>query len=216
MFAFAHIPAMKMRSLLWLSGLACLLAACSRDPQAQPDNDSGNGVSNAVVDAIDDAQNAVEDVVNVADPPPVNLMSASLPSGWGRDADAFTGQDIALEPIADAAALRGKGEMGCAFQPDGGDQPILAAKAALRADAKAVAVVGNAGVRQRLVSLDAGGFAALASGMRFGGSGVSAAVKLKSRESLTPVGKDSSYPANLEVAAGQARRIYSGRWICGL
>jgi len=208
---------MTVRSLLLLSGLSLMLAACSHDPQPSANEGGGNSVSNVVANAIDDAENAVDEVVNSADPAPVNLMSAQLPSGWGRDADAFTDQDIALEPITDAATLRGAKEMGCTFLTDGTDQPILVAKADLRADAKAVAVVGNEGVRQRLVSADAGGFTALASGMRFDGRGASVAVKLKSRVSLTPVGKDSSYPANLMVTAGQSRqRIYSGRWICGL
>ena len=49
------------------------------------------------------------------------------------------------------------------------------------------------------------------------GRGVSVEVKLGSRESLTPVGKSSSYPANLVVKAGEGRqRVYSGQWICGL
>lgn len=176
-----------------------------------------NGMSNAVVNAIGDAQNAVDDVVNDTAETPGNVMSMPLSPGWGHNVDIFLNNDIALEPLTDLVALRGKGEMGCTFYTDGEGAAILAAKAPLDPAAFAVGVVANDGGRERLVSANAGGFAGMASGMRFQGQGVAAFVRLKSRVSLTPVGKDSSYPANLEVTVGKGRkRIYSGRWVCGL
>jgi len=207
-----------LHSPSWLLGLPLLLlAACSPQPEEKVDEATGNGMSNVVVNVIDDAQNAVEGVVNDTVEAPGNVMGMPLSPGWGQNVDAFTHSDIALEPLGDVATLRGKGEMGCTFYTDGEGRSILAAKAPLDPAAFAVGVIGNDGVRERLVSADAGGFAAMASGMRFTGQGVSLLVQLKSRVSLTPVGKDSSYPANLEVTADKGRkRTYSGRWICGL
>ena len=215
--AFAQGAAMMMRPFLLSIGLSLLLAACSDDPAVPVEEVAGNSVSNALAGAIDDTENAVDEVVNNAVPTPAALMGQALASGWGQNVDAFAGKDIDLEPLPDAAALRGQGGMGCTFLTDGARRPLLTAKAPLDARAYSLGVVANDGVRARLVSAAAGGFAGMASGMRFDGRGVSVEVKLGSRESLTPVGKSSSYPANLVVKAGEGRqRVYSGQWICGL
>ena len=203
--------------LLSLLGFPLLLSACSPQPGQGQGELAGNGMANAVVNVIDDAQNAVDEVVNHTAETPDNVMSMPMSPSWGRNADIFLHSDIALEALADVDTLRGEGEMGCTFYTDGEGGAILAAKAPLNPVAFAVGVIANDGSRARLVSANAGGFAAIASGMRFQGQGVSALVRLKSRLSLTPVGKDSSYPANLEVTVGKERkRIYSGRWVCGL
>lgn len=207
---------MNARSFLCLGGLSVMLAACSPEP-GLPSGGNEAPVANAVVNVLDEAQNAVDTMIDDADRAPINMLTVPQLPGWGRDVDIFADRDIALDPLGDAAFLRGRGEMGCDFIADGADRPIMTTKANLDARAYALAVLGNGGERQRLVSAGPGGFAAMASGTRFTGRGVSAVVALKSRISLTPVGKDSSYPAHLTVTAGKEReRIYSGRWVCGL
>ncbi|MGE4430491.1 MAG: hypothetical protein AB7E05_07085 [Sphingobium sp.] len=206
---------MIARPLLCLVGLSALLAACSPEPETQAQDNEAAGVSNAVVNVLDEAQNAVDTIIEDTDSTPVNMMSVPQLPGWGRDVEIFAGKDIALDPLEGAARLRGQGEMGCDFIADGAGQPIMVTKADLNARAYAIGVVGNGGERQRLVSASAGGFAA--SGTRFAGRGISVVITLKSRISLTPVGKDSSYPASLTVTLGQDReRVYAGRWVCGL
>lgn len=211
-------PVMIARPLLCLAGLSLMLAACSSDPEtATADNESA-GVSNAVVNVIDEAQNAVDTMIDSkADTVPVNMMTVPQLPGWGRDVEIFADKDIALDPMEDASRLRGQGEMGCDFIADGAQWPILVTKADLDARVYAIGVVGAGKERQRLVSAGPGGFTAMASGTRFTGREIAAVITLKSRISLTPVGKDSTYPASLTVTVGKGReRIYSGRWVCGL
>lgn len=215
---------MAVRFPSLLAALVLILCACSQEPAIQADENSaandamevGDVVQNSVVNALDNARNAV-DAVAGTDAEVEMALAAEQPPGWGSDADAFTGKDIALDPIVGAGTLHRSGEMGCGFIPSSASAPVLVAKADVDPGAHAVAVIANGGVRERLASAVAGGFGALAGGTSLVGKGVTVDISLTSRVSLTPVGRQSSYPASLTVTVGKERqRIYAGRWICGL
>ncbi len=215
---------MAVRPLPFAVAVALVLGACSQQRAVEADenaavNDAvevGDLMHNSMTNAIDGAQNAVDAMVGT-DQDVALALAASQPPGWGSNYDIFGDRDIVLDPIADAGALHRSGEMGCGFVAEAATAPILVAKADVDPAAHAVAVVSNGGVRGRLASGVAGGFGALAQGVRFVGKGVSAEVTLTSRVSLTPVGQQSSYPASLAVSTGaQRQHVYAGRWICGL
>ncbi len=208
--------------------LACmtlLLGACSQESPIEAEGNAvaneavevGAIVQNSVVNVLDEARDAAIDVA-AGDRKAVNVaLAAPQPPGWGGTVDVFKEKEIALDPIADADSLRQPGEMGCAFVPDGRDEAVMVAKAEVNPAARAIAVISNDGVRERLASAVAGGFGALSQGTRLVGQGVAADIKLTSRVSLTPVGQQSSYPASLAVTAGKERKhVFAGRWICGL
>jgi len=128
------------------------------------------------------------------------------------------GSDLRIDPLtnADVVGANLRGELGCSFTKTGDNAPLLLAKGDVASSDRALAAVRFAGIAERMVSTEDGGFDAIVDGGRFATRGLTIDIRRGKAPMPGATGESPPYPAAMRaMRADGAERDFKGTWTCG-
>lgn len=191
-------------SRLFCAAVSPFAVACSPQPAEQ---EGGVNAATNLAAAAPSAQASPA----AAETPALPVPDPSPLPGETVGGDGSAIRLATLQPD-DASGL--EGELACSFAASGAQGTILLGRADVGKEARAFAVVRNAGVLERLAGTQLGGFGAMEKSATFGGKGLTIRVTPQGR--LETGNESVAQRAELLVQrADGAERKIEGIWTCG-